>query len=106
MKNCVKSISAGFAAGLFAAVAAQAQVAQHDHPGSPSAPQTQPAPVQPMPMRGNPAMQQMMADPALRQQMMEHMARCHDMMTMMMSMMGSMGQQPDAPKEPPKPPKP
>ena len=81
MTNGLKSGTIGFAFGVaVAAVAAQAgQPAQHEH-------QTVP-PAQAAPSDSMEQMHKMMADPAKRQEMIDHMAQCRDMMSMMMEHM-------------------
>ena len=82
MKSNFKSAAIGFAAGL-AIAAAAAQAAQHNqHP--PAATQPQPA------QKGSMDHSQMMADPAMRQQMMERMGQCRDTMSRMIEHMGQM----------------
>ena len=82
MKSNFKSAAIGFAAGLaIAAVAAQA--AQHDQ-HSPAATQQQPA------QKASMDHSRMMADPAMRQQMMERMRQCRDTMSHMVEHMGQM----------------
>jgi len=81
MNNSMKSAAVGFAVGLaFAAVAVQAaQTPEHEPSTAPTAKQA-PAPMQPMRM--------MMADPAMRQKMMQQMGQCREMMSTMMEHMG------------------
>lgn len=82
MRTNFKSTAIGFAAGLaIAAVAAQA--AQHSQ-HSPAATQQQPA------QKGSTDHRQMMADPAMHQQMMERMRQCRDTMSHMIEHMGQM----------------
>ena len=82
MKSNFKSTAIGFAAGLAIATVA-AQAAQHDQ-HSPVAPQQQPA------QKGSMDHSQMMANPAMRQQMMERMRQCRETMSHMMERMGQM----------------
>jgi hypothetical protein len=87
MKSSFKSGMIGFAVGLaVAAAGAQAavQATQHEHP-TPSA--QKPAPDAMKRMEGMKDMDAMMADPAMRRKMMEHMGQCRDMMSMMMEHM-------------------
>lgn len=100
MKSNFKSAAVGFALGLaVAAAGAQAavQATQHRHP-TPTA-QMPPADA----MKGMERMKDMdamMADPAMRQKMMEHMGQCRDIMAMMMKHMkheGKMADQAPAP---------
>lgn len=100
MMSNFKSAAVGFAIGLAVAAAgvqAAAQATQHGHP-IPTA-QTPPADA----MKGMERMKDMdamMADPAMRQKMMEHMGQCRDIMSMMMEHMkheGKMAEQAPAP---------
>ncbi len=95
MKTNYKSAGLGFALGL-AVAAAAAQAAQHDQPSiaGTAQQQTQRAPM------GN---MQMMGDPAMRQQMMERMRGCRDMMTNMMDHMQRMPQMQHQPPQPRRP---
>ena len=88
MKINFKSAAIGFAVGL-AVTAAGAQAAvqatQHEHP-TPSA--QKPAADAMKGMEGMKDMDVMMADPAMRKRMVEHMGQCRDMMSKMMQHMG------------------
>ena len=90
----LRSGTIGFAIGIaLATVAAQGaqqtQPGQHEHQTAPST-QTAPAPTKDQ-------MHLMMSDPAKRQQMMDHMAQCRDMMSMMMEHMKHEGMKKDQP---------
>ncbi len=80
MKIDVKSVSLGLAAGL--AITAAAAQAMQTHGQT----HQTPAPKAGQTMQGMDH-QRMMADPAMRQQMMERMRQCRDMMSQMMSHM-------------------
>jgi len=89
MKNNLKSVLMGLAVGLAAASAsaqATVQATPHEHStpsaGKPSA-------------DGMKDMDAMMADPAMRQKMMEQMTQCRDMMSMMMEHMKHEGKMTD-----------
>ena len=92
MKNNFKSALVGFVVGLaVAAGGAQAavQATQHEH-SSPAAEKTAPD-----------GMKDMMADPAMRREMTQHMGQCRDMMSMMMEHMGhGAGMAKQAPPQP------
>ena len=81
----------GFVLGIstVAAAAHAAQPQQHEH-GTPPAAQNAPS-------HSMEQMHKMMADPAKRQQMMERMAHCRDMMAMMMEHMQHEGMNKDQP---------
>ena len=102
MKSNFKSAAAGFAIGLaVAAAGAQGavQATQHGHP-TPTA-QTPSADA----IKGVERMKDMdamMADPARRQKMMEHMGQCHEIMSMMMEHMKHEGKMADQAPAPPK----
>ena len=88
MKRKLKSIAAGFAAGLaIAAAAAQAGEAQThaQHQQHQAQPATPPAGQHQGMQHGG-----MMMDPAMHQQMMERMRQCHDTMSTMMRRMEEM----------------
>jgi hypothetical protein len=99
MKTNFKSTAIGFALGLTVAggsAQAAVQAAQHEH--SPASAQKPSADA--TGMEGMKDMDAMMADPAMRQKMMEHMAQCREMMSMMMDHMehkGKMGSAEPAP---------
>jgi len=101
MQSNFKSAMVGFAFGLaVAAAGAQAavQATQHEHPNSSA---QKPAADATKGVEGMKDMDAMMADPAMRQKMMEHMGQCRDMMSMMMEHMGhsaEMAKQPPPPK--------
>lgn len=102
MKNNFRSATIGFAVGLaVAATGAQAavQATQQEHP-TPTV-QT-PVPGAMKGMEGMKDMHGMMADPAMRQKMMTHMAQCRDMMSMMMEHMKHDGKMADETLAPPK----
>lgn len=104
MKHNLKSIAAGFAAGLaVAAVAAQAGQSSQAQPHAQhqqAQPHAQHQQAQQGPHQG---MQQggMMMDPAMHQQMMERMRQCHETMSTMMRHMEEMGRRHGAPSQQP-----
>jgi len=89
MSSNLRSASVGFAFGIVAAaVAVQAAPApQHEHRANSSA--------QSAPAESTDQMHKMMADPAKRKQMMDHMTQCRDMMSMMMEHMKHEGMKKD-----------
>ena len=89
MISNLRPATVGFAFGIAAAAVAvhAAPAPQHEHPAAPSG---QSAPADNMDQ-----MHKMMADPAKRQQMMDHMAQCRDMMSMMMDHMKHEGMKKD-----------
>lgn len=93
MKSNWKSAMVGFAVGLgLAAAGAQAavQAAEGEH-AAPSA--QKPAANAMTGMDKMKDMHAMMADPAMRQEMMANMGQCRDMMSMMMEHMKAMEQE-------------
>jgi len=102
MKSNFKSAAVGFAVGLaIAAAGAQAavQATQHEHSTPPA---QKPAADTMKGMEGMKDMDAMMADPIMRQKMMEHMGQCRDMMSMMMEHMKHEGKMLDQAPVPPK----
>jgi len=96
MTSNFKSAALGFAAGLAVAGAgaqAASQASQHEHSNPPAAKAA---------AGGMEDMEAMMADPAMRQKMTQHMGQCRDMMSMMMEHMGHRG---EMAKQPPPEPK-
>lgn len=98
MSSNLRSGTVGFAVGIaLAAVAAQAaqatQAVQPEHQMASPGPNASGEPMD--------QMHNMMSDPAKRQQMMERMAQCRDMMSMMMEHMKHAGMKSD-PSAPPK----
>jgi hypothetical protein len=95
MKYNLKSIAAGFAAGLaVAAVAAQAgqtSEAQSHVQHQQAQTQTQKQTATPPPGQHQGMQHGGMMDPAMHQQMMERMRQCHDTMSTMMRHMEEMG---------------
>ncbi|WP_426692703.1 hypothetical protein ACMC5O_001704 [Sphingomonas sediminicola] len=98
MSSNLRSGTVGFAVGIaLATVAAQAaqatQAMQAEHQMSSPGPSASGETMD--------QMHKMMSDPAKRQQMMERMAQCRDMMSMMMEHMKHAGMKSD-PSAPPK----
>lgn len=101
LKSSFKLAAIALAAGLTIA-ATGAQAAQHQHSGPAAQTGQTTPPMQNQGMQGTMGMDAMMADPAMRQKMMEHMAQCREMMNMMMSHMQGMGKTKEEAPPPPK----
>ena len=92
LKSAGLGLAAGLAITIAAAPAVQSQSQPHDHKAG--AQPSQSAPAQPMQNQNMQGMDhgRMMADPAMRQQMMERMRQCHETMSQMMAHMEHAGQ--------------